>query len=87
MTASILATRAELSSAFIGSPGGNRQIAVHGMMVCGWRTGALRRRRAIERTMHATCVVIVFEFSQLPSEVGDVPEERAVEKLTPDGAD
>jgi hypothetical protein len=37
--------------------------------------------------MHAMCVVIVSEFSQLPGEVGDVPEEHAVEKLTPNRPD
>ena len=47
---------------------------------CEWRTGALRRRRAIERTMYAMCVVIASEFSQLPGEVGDVREEHAIEK-------
>ena len=37
--------------------------------------------------MHAMCVVIVCEFSQLPGEVGDVPEEHAIEKLTPNRTD
>jgi hypothetical protein len=37
--------------------------------------------------MYAMCVVIVSEFSQLPGEVGDVPEEHAIEKLTPNRPD
>ena len=37
--------------------------------------------------MHAMCVVIVSEFSQLPGEIGDVPEEHAIEKLAPNRPD
>ena len=47
----------------------------------------MHRRRATERAMHAMCVVIVSEFSQLPGEVGDVAEEHAIEKLTPNRPD
>ena len=53
----------------------------------GWRTGALRRRGAVERAVNAMCVVVVSEFIQLPGQVDHVPEEHAIEILAPNRAD
>ena len=53
---------------------------------CGC-AGALRRRRAIERTVDAMRVVIVPEFGQLARQIDCVPEEHSIKVLAPYGSD